>query len=281
MKAFFRYLRGELNGSYVQNVQNLMNKQIKDIRDFFCVFSSQQFNLEDMDSETIYNLGKFAGVFLPRLSAGEAYGINKMTESHIVNGVERSERGLINRETETFSFVHTENDDYSEDINTLADTDNKSSLVGDEEVQGYISSGATDVINDDGNVDESKVTPEPPENLAYSNYYGNKFSYLSDPIDNYVFSIDISLFEPLFEVMQYIRYNGANLDSLCKVIEILCPDGLVKIQSISKYEGTPCLIIYYVYDEEVALDDKAQRFATMQYVIETKFPQTVLVEVQE
>ena len=72
-------------------------------------------------------------------------------------------------------------DDYETDINTLAENDKRSSMAGENDsTVGYISSNETDVIDSSGTVKPSKVLTTPPENEAYSNYYGSKFLYLAE-----------------------------------------------------------------------------------------------------
>jgi hypothetical protein len=106
-KALFRFLRGELNGYYITNIHNAMNEYAKDTMRFLYNFDKQQFNLASMSRETLYNLGKFAGIWLPRRPTSEVRTSPYMTEGHIVDGKEFSERGLFNTETESFDFVHT------------------------------------------------------------------------------------------------------------------------------------------------------------------------------
>ena len=65
-KALFRFLRGELNGYYITNLYNSFNEYSSDIKRFFIEFQNQQVELGKISNETLYNLGKFASVFLPR-----------------------------------------------------------------------------------------------------------------------------------------------------------------------------------------------------------------------
>lgn len=277
-KALFRRLRGELNGFYLNAIHNSLNLFTKDVNDFFGDFSKQQFNLQSMDSQTIYNICKFAGVFLPRLSIGEGFGALKMTESARFDNKERSERGLLSQETETFSFVHTTQEDYEDDINTIASRVDKSSLIGeDDDLIGYISS-EENVLDDDGNVRTDKILSAPPAGVAYSNYYGDKFLYLSEMVDEKR-NINIVMYYDLYKIMQWIRYNGANIVSLTKLIEVICPSNLVTIQSITKHVSLPCFIVNYKYDINVNIDLKNQRLATLLYIMAQKFPQFVMQEV--
>ena len=155
-KALFRFLRGEINGFYLTNIYNSLNVYSEDIKKFFIDFQAQQFELGKISDETLYNLGKFASVFLPRRPVAVSKASLYMTRSHKVDGVEFSERGLYNTENETFDFVHTDPSIETPDINTLATSTDRSSLVGDETAQGYISESETDVLDDEGNVKPSR-----------------------------------------------------------------------------------------------------------------------------
>jgi hypothetical protein len=61
-KAFFRWLRGELNGFYVTNINGALNESTKDIKDFLSEFKAQQFEKGKITSKNLYGLGKFAGI---------------------------------------------------------------------------------------------------------------------------------------------------------------------------------------------------------------------------
>lgn len=192
-KAFFRFLRGELNGFYVQSMHNVMNDYSSGIKSFLSTFKNQQFETDQIDDQSLYGLGNFAGIFLPRLSRTEALSSIRMTESNVVDNFECSERGLFEINLEQFQFFHCEDDtvayfffvrttqySYTDDINTTATNLNRSSLVGDEEILGYISSEETDLFDERGNLNESKLLSTPPLGVAYSEFYGNQFLMLSE-----------------------------------------------------------------------------------------------------
>ena len=164
-KAFFRFLRGELNGYYLNRINDTMNSFSSDIKKFLSEFKAQQFEYGKISNETMYNIGKFASIFLLRLKSAETLTALYMTDSHIVDGYEFSERGLYKIADEVFEFFHTEDDsgayyvfvhttqeEYTDDINTLATSRNRSSLVGNESVLGYIASSETDLFDDEGNI---------------------------------------------------------------------------------------------------------------------------------
>ena len=248
-KALFRFLRGELNGYWITNIHNSLNEYSKDIKKFFVDWQNQQFAPGEISNETLYNIGKFASVFLPRRPVADSRTSLYMTDSHEVDGEEFSERGLFNTDTESFEFVHTDPSIETPDINTLATATKRSSLVGDEQEVGYISSEETDVLDDEGKVRPEKVLPSPPENVAYSEYYGDSFLYLSEGNTVYE-SISPVLFMELFKALQWIRYNGSSIASLVLIISILCPESLVQIDHTEVSADGRAILVYYVYNTE-------------------------------
>lgn len=277
-KALFRFLRGEINGFYLTNIHNSLNVYSEDIKKFFIDFQAQQFELGKISDETLYNLGKFASVFLPRRPVAVSKASLYMTRSHKVDGVEFSERGLYNTENETFDFVHTDPSIETPDINTLATSTDRSSLVGDETAQGYISESETDVLDDEGNVKPSKVLPEVPGEGAYSEFYGNQFLILTDGNEMTYEDIAPSLYIELFKALQWIRYNGVSIASLVKIIAIVCPEGLVQIQRIAVKRDGKAIYVHYIYDSSSTVTNKESRLALLQYIVNIKFKQVILNE---
>lgn len=275
-KEFFRFLRGELNGFYITQINSSLNKFVQDVKEFVLEFNTQQFN-STMNSTTLFNLGKFAGIFLPRLSSSESRTGFRLSDSNIVDGIEYSERGLFNTDTETFEYKHTNQNPDLPDINTLSTEKLRSSLLGDESVKGYISANETDVLDDNGLVRPEKVLSSPPEGEAYNNFYGNNFMFLADVITTYE-NLSPSLYYDLFVVLQWIRYNGASIESLCTVIKTLCPNGLVLINRIEVSSDETRLIVYYKYNENADVNLKAQRIYLLQYIVDIKFLSVVLTE---
>lgn len=276
-KALFRFMRGELNGFYIQNIQNMMNQFTKDIKDFFYEFKAQQFETGMISDETLNNLGKFAGVHLMKLSTTEALSAIKLTEGFKSGETEIGERGLFVLDTETFSFEDGEVLPDGVDINTYSTEELRSSLVGDEEVLGYIDYTATDVIDDEGKIRPDKILSEPPQNSAYSEYYGNNFMFLSEAVASYS-DISSTLLLELFKALQWVRYNGASITSLCRIIDIVCPNGLITIDSIEAVETGSRFYVYYTYNEDAYAELKQQRLFLLQYIIRLKFMQVELVE---
>lgn len=275
-KAFFRFLRGELNGWYLIQINDAINLTMKEVKAFFTKWNNMQFN-DEMPEEYVKGLGLFAGVYVPIVDISYQFYMF-MSESYVVNGVQRSERGLFNTNLERFEFVHTEQDDYAEDINTLATSTLKSSLVGDETVLGYISEDAENVLLPDGTVNPDVILETPPSNKAYTEYYGNQFLFLEESASEVNAELEKELYRQLSEAMQSVRYNHDNLISLCKIIELLCPNGFIKITDVESNVTGGYLIIKYMKDLNVDIDHKTHRETMFKYIVSEKFPSVSLVE---
>ena len=394
-KAFFRFLRGELNGFYVSRMNGAMNVFTEDVKEFLAEFNNMQFKEGEIKDKSLYGLGNFSGVFLPRLSRAESISSLRMSESYVEDDFEFSERGLFDTDLELFKYYHTTDDtvaffffvrtnqdSYNTDINSEASNLNRSSLIGDSAVLGYISSEETDLFDEYGNVKEDKILSVPPTGIAYSEYYGDKFLYLSEgdnsASDNivrirmsdsnkigdieyserglYVVPIEIfddinnhatealrsslvgdediigyisseetnvlddngdvrtekilstppsgvayseyygnkflflseaettyenlesSLYIELFKALQWIRYNGTSVKSLCKLVELICPSGLVTLGNIETASDGKHILVYYNYDDSVDVTLKQQRLSLLEYIVKIKFVQVTLVE---
>lgn len=271
-KALFRWLRGELNGFYLTNINGALNESTKDIKDFLSKFKAQQFEYGKISNKNLYGLGKFAGIFLPRLSRAESLASLRMTDSSVVNGVECSECGLFNTEMENFSFFPE-----VDDINLLATPKLRSSMVGNETLIGYISSEETNVLDDNGNVRRDKISATPPVGVAYSDYYGDQFIFLSEAETSYS-NLEPPLYIELFKALQWIRYNGVSIKSLGRITSIICPDGLVKLGRVETAPDGKHWNIYYNYDDTVDVTLKQQRLNLLEFIVNMKFVQVSLIE---
>lgn len=271
-KALFRWLRGELNGFYLTNINGALNENTKYIKDFLSKFKAQQFEYGKISDKNLYGLGKFAGIFLPRLSRAESLASLRMTDSFVVDEVECSECGLFNTEMENFLFFPE-----TEDINLLATPKLRSSMVGNETLIGYISSEETNVLDDNGNVRRDKISATPPVGVAYSDYYGDQFMFLSEAETSYS-NLEPSLYIELFKALQWIRYNGVSIKSLGRITSIICPDGLVKLGRVETAPDGKHWNIYYNYDDTVNVTLKQQRLNLLEFIVNMKFVQVSLIE---
>ena len=277
-KAFFRFLRGELNGFYLKSIYNTLNESTKNTKAFLMDFNNKQFKEGMIDDTTLLNIGKFAGVFPLNLVQIESLISLRMSDSKVVEGFEYSERGLFNKALEIFNYYHLNlNAEETEDINTLATEEERSSLVGNEEVVGYIAEDETDVLDNQGKVRPEKILYEVPEGKAYSEFYGNQFLFLSEGEEVYSKTSN-EIFLDLYKALQYIRYNSVSLKSLVQLVTLICPQGLVKIDHIEVAVDKTHFNAYYNYNAEVNVTYKSQRKALLEVLVAEKFKQVVLVE---
>ena len=274
-KAFFRFLRGELNGFYLKSIYNTLNESSKNTKAFLMDFNNMQFKEGMIDTTTLLNIGKFAGVFPLNLVQTESLASLRMSDSKEVDGFEYSERGLYSTIQEIFNYYHLTQE--SDDINTLATEDERSSLVGNEEVIGYIAEDEIDVIDSQGKVKTEKILYEVPEGKAYSEFYGNQFLFLSEGEEVYSKTSN-EIFLDLYKALQYIRYNGVSLKALMNLVSLICPHDLVKIDHIEVAVDKTHFNVYYNYNAEVNVTYKSQRKALLEVLITEKFKQVVLVE---
>ena len=273
-KAIFRWLRGELNGYYLTTLNKCFEKHATYLKDFIHQRSSIQMEKDKIDTESLQGLGTFAGIFLPRLAKSESMASLRMTESSLESGTatEESESGLFNVDDESFDFSYANT---SPDINDNATVDKRSSLVGNEATLGYISQDAEDVLDDNGRVRADVVSSTPPADKAYSDFHGNQFLFLSEAQTTYE-ALSKNLYLELFKAMQWIRYNGISLESLRRVVEIVCPNGLLKLDDVISLGKI--IFVYYTYDADVEVPLKSQRLDLLTYIVKIKFPQVQLVE---
>ena len=274
-KAFFRFLRGELNGFYLKSIYNTLNESTKNTKAFLMDFNNMQFKEGMVDTTTLLNIGKFAGVFPLNLVQTESLTSLRMSDSKEVDGFEYSERGLYSTIQEIFNYYHLTQE--SDDINTLATEDERSSLVGNEEVIGYIAEDEIDVIDSQGKVKTEKILYEVPEGKAYSEFYGNQFLFLSEGEEIYSETSN-EIFLDLYKALQYIRYNGVSLKALMNLVSLICPHGLVKIDHIEAAVDKTHFNVYYNYNAEANVTYKSQRKALLEVLVTEKFKQVVLVE---
>ena len=286
MKAFFRFLRGELNGYYVQRLNDVNNVFSEPIKKFLAYFAHMQFKTEEelnegetaIDNTMIKGIGIIAGAFPPYVMQESLASALRFTGSHIVDGKEYSERGLYNLEGQAFNFVRTDEQEYNTDINTLANSENRSSLVEPErQPVGYFPEGEN-VIKDDGSLDYSKLMTQPRPNHADAPFYGDIFLYFSE---NYpVLAItDMKVMLYVIEAMQWVRYNGMNIASLAEFAKIICPNFLfiLDIDWTTLYAHG---VVEYGIDEEYESDNKLLKENLFKFLVNKKFSQLTFSQVQ-
>lgn len=284
-KLFFRFLRGELNGYYLTNINASLNKITGSARNFLATFKLMQFKRDDevvgdelpISDNALEGLSIFAGIFAPYVFQDALKSSVHFTASHIVNGKERSERGLYNEDSEAFTFVRTEEDDYPTDINTEASADRKSTFVDvSRQPLGYFPEGEK-VFNDDGTLDLSKLMPSPREGYADSPYWGEDFMYFAEEYPVKAVTSNRTLVS-LVRAMQWVRYNGVSIKSLVEFTSILCPSFLfiVNIDWSGHYAYG---VLTYGIDENYEVEDKLMREQLFTLLVTTKIPQLIFERV--
>lgn len=278
-KKFFRHLRGELNGYYLQSVSYFINNWTDDnYNKLFAYFKNMQFRmdsaneLENISSEDLRNLAKFAGVTQLLTRKTLATNILRMTNTHEVNGIEYSERGLWDRENEIFKFFHT--GDYSDDIVNVATSDLQMSMVPDgQAVLGYIAEGMV-MYDTDGVFHPERLLSEPPATGAYVEYYGDKFLQLGE---NYIVSSNAPdrLIYEMLVLIQKIHYQGASVKTFAEMTNILVGD-FVKLGSQTRH--TRYVEWSYVNDETVETTNRTIKLMLWRSLVEQFFQQIVLTE---
>lgn len=281
-KAFFRFLRGELNGFYLTTINKAWIKYTQPIYEFLGTYKRMAFKISSAVSkeetpipfEYLKGIGITAGVFPLFVSQDSVLESIHFTASKQLDGFEYSDRGLFRIEEENFEFVRTNQNPYNSDINTLADTERRTSLIEEEAVPlGYFPEGE-EVLNDDGTVNLDKLLKEPPTDRAYVPYYGDKYLYLADktPI---IGKVKNTVYVDLIETMQWIRYNGFTTATMCYLAHKLCPDYLFILEmDWTKYKGA-CELTYGI-DVAFEAEMKLTRQELFAITMKTKFPQVVL-----
>ena len=283
MKAFFRFLRGEINGMYLNAVSSAVNalgarwRSIMVQADELTLIRTDAAADNELYPSFVKGVGLIAGCILPRFQHSSSISSLVMTESSIVNGEERSERGLFGTTLERFGFVHTEQDDYPDDINTLSNQTHRSSLVGTETPQGYISDLGNDVVRDDGTVDPAYVEPSPPAGGApYTEFYGNNFLFMNSLSLSYSL-LSTELTGYLIEALQWVRWNGPSFAAVCRVVDIVCGD-FVKVIDVRTVAGLARWEVRYRAFDLPDLQYPLQRLYLLRHIVEAAFINVVFTD---
>jgi len=281
VKTFFRHLCSELDGFYVKACVYFLNNCTENIRSLFYYMAHMQVGLEAVSSGPVISesdfegIGITAGVFVPYITAESSAGSLRFTSSHIVNGVEYSERGLFDRSCERFIFYRTDGTIYSTDINTLATPEGQTSMVEPgAPVLGYISEDLN-ILNSDGTVKENLLVNPAPSGMAAYPYYGGKYLHLSE-VFSYQVYMTYDVYYHYFLAMQRIRYNGPSIKEFLYITELLTEDYIRNVTFTNEGLYT---IVYYMLNAESDTDYKMQKLYTWKKVTEWKFPQLILSEV--
>lgn len=284
MKSFFRFLRGEINGMYMNAISAAVDTLASRWRGIFSEVDELTLVRTDASAynslypDFVKGVGLIAGCVLPRFQHSSSSSSVFMTDSVVVNGEERSERGLFRTALERFQFEHTEQDDYPDDINTLSTTDRRTSLIGTETPVGYISDMSNDVLRDDGTVDPAYVEPSPPGGgVPYTDFYGNNFLFMNSTQLSYSV-LSAELLGLLIESLQWVRRNGASISSLCRVAGIVCGEFL-RIVDVSTVSGLARYEVRYRLLSTQGVTSPLAKLYLLQHIVSTAFINVVFTDI--
>jgi hypothetical protein len=276
MKLPFRFFRGELNGFYLYRLVTFLNKYVQDILDELVYHAAMRWKLEDeitanemaIRDDDIIAIAKVAGLLQPRIFNQASLGSTYFTHSHVVNGEQRSERGLMDMDNESFKFVREEHDEYPDDIVNEASEQLRMGFVPpNTEPVGYVRAG-TSLYDAEGNVLWENILSDPPtDGSAYIPFYGEKF-LVHEEFHNKETPLTIDIFKLLLECVQRIRRIGPNIRSLLEITRIL-GEGYIhdlKLEAREQY-----YICYYRLDEEMVIPDRERRFGAWRNICQKKF----------
>jgi hypothetical protein len=282
MKKIFRFLRGELNGFYIKNISYCLNNVTRDIEELLKYFWRVQFKdpTEVTDKELpisehdLLGIGRFAGIFMPNITADSTSGSFRLSNAHIVRGVNYSERGLFERFKEDWTYFRTNQNTYTDDISTLATRDMQTGFVPEgQPILGYIEEGV-DMFDENGYIRTDLILPSPPVGKAYSPYYGEQFMHLAE-VFTLIQELGYDTYMTLFTNMQYIMYNGVNVRSFLRITDSLVSD---YVENITIEADTNRYIVEYTLNHESEIDNRIKRLFAWQYIIKQTYKLFVLQE---
>jgi hypothetical protein len=276
MKQPFRFFRGELNGYYLYRLVTFLNHAAGDLVDELVYQTLYQWKLEEevtagelaIREEDVFNIGIIAGLFQPRTFGRVSLGSQYFTRSHIVNGKERSERGLMDMGYESFRFFRVDQDDYPDDILAEASSERKMGLVpSSAEIVGYVAEG-TSLYDQEGNVLWENLLPSPPDDgTPYTTWYGERFLIHEEYFDRET-PLTFDVYKLLLECVQRIRRNGVSVGAFLEITQVLGEGYICNIEIVPAarhYE------VWYDLDELVDVWNRERRFAAWKNVCNQKF----------
>jgi hypothetical protein len=282
MKKLFRFLRGELNGFYIKNISYCLNNVTRDIEVLLKYFWRMQLkNPEEVTADELpiseidlLGLGRFAGIFMPTVTADSTSGSIRLSNPIIVEGINYSERGLFERFRERWTYFRTNQNIYTDDISTLATRDMQAGFVPEgQPILGYIEEGVN-MFDENGYIIDSLILPSPPVGKAYTPYYGEKFMHLAE-VFTVIQELGYDTYMNLFTNMQYILYNGVNIRSFLRITESLVSD---YVENITIEADTNRYIVEYTLNNDAEVESRIKRLFAWQYIIKQTYKLFVLRE---
>jgi hypothetical protein len=291
MKKPFRHFRGEFfQSNYLYRLLISPNYAVQDIIDEIVYQTLVQWKTEEeakphempMRDEDIVNIGIIAGVFQSLGFFITNNGSIVFTRRHIVDGKERSERGLYNMFREVFEYTRVEHDEYHTDIDVEASPQKKMTLVppGTPPV-GYVKEG-TPLFNISGEVIWENLLENPPDDgSAYVPFVGEKYLVFEAEFIQEA-NLTVGILKLLIECMQTIRYNGPTISTFLQIAWILGEGYIYDFEIIPHGSNAETSIWYevqYKLEPETIIDQQLRRYAAWQIVCRHKFKQFVLMDI--
>ena len=306
IKAFFRYLRGELlNGFYIRTLNILPNRlpsmeALKaELLYWLNVTADVNAASYPIRRNDLRGIAQVSGVLSIRGLSGFLKGWFRLSESHIVDGHEYSDRGLLNQETGALEYVRTDSPTHATDISTIATEEMRMSLIPEGAVPiGYVWGIDSSVMTDEGKIDLTRLHAAPPEGYiqdaegnwywpldpvefpppVYTPYYGNQYMALTSSYPMVVELAD-SILQTVFLYHQKIKKGGPALLYIFEVTEALVSDLIsdLQIELLDAYDIVSSHVYYYkmtftrnntAFEE----NDGWGRFSAWAYFIQSKYP---------
>jgi hypothetical protein len=280
VKQPFRYFRGEFNGKYLYELVRCPNFHVQDILDELVYQILFQWKLEEelaagemaIREEDIFNIGKIAGLFQPRTFGRVSLGSVYFTQSHIVNGKQRSERGLVDMLFESFRFVRTERDEYPDDIVNEASVDKRIGMLPSGSIpEGYVRFD-TPLYTIEGDIIWENVLPEPPTDVPYIEFFGEKYLVHEEFFDRET-PLPLQVYKLLLECVMRLRRNGPTITELLEITRILGEGFICDLEVV---QSGRYYTLYYRLNEDAVTLYRERRFSAWQMVCKQKFKLFVL-----
>lgn len=283
-KVPFRFMRGELlNGFYIRNFLLCKNKAVQYLINELAYQALFQWKLEGeitagevaIRPDDLTNFAKFSGIFRPMQYRQHTLGSIRFSESKVVAGAERSERGLFNMSKEKMEYVRTDKDSYLTDISREASAQKRQTLVPDGMAPvGYVKLG-TDLYMPDGTIIWANVLPTPPtDGSPYTEFYGENFLTFEETF-NGLSEMATETFMSYYQSLKRIEYNGPSIYEFLFLTKLFCDTYVYDIEIIA---NDHYYNVYYSLNLDSDVDNKPGRFSAWKLTVEQKFKLFVLIE---
>jgi hypothetical protein len=196
----------------------------------------------------------------------------------VVNGKERSERGLLDMDYESFRFTREDMDDYPADIVTESSERRRMTYVPEgTPVIGYAYMGIP-IYDERGQVLWDNIFPAPPADATpYVPFYGENFLVFEEFFRQET-TLSIDVYKLLLECVQRIRYNGPTLADFFEVTKILCPG---YVYDLSIVPAGRYYRVYYRINLAATVYNRERRFVAWRWICEQKFKLFVLYSYED